>query len=338
MRGLDVLEDALNTFRRETGLTADRELIETRITDRVVDATIKIEGPRGVIEYLVEIKPTLAETMMGQLIHQFKGVPGKWLVVTQYVPMQLAKKMKDLGMQFIDTAGNAYIDDPPLKIFMCGNRPAKKLTYQMNERYIGMGGIRILFTLLCRPDLENATYREIAEAAGTALGTVAGVMKDLDRNGFLIELGAGRKRLIRKKELAEKWTRMYAEKFRNRKLIGRFTAFRPNFWEDIQLGNLDALWGGEVAANKLTHYLKPAIFTLYTHKPIEKLLLNLKLRKDENGPVELREKFWGFTTLEPVGNIVPPFLVYADLLATADPRNIETANMVYDQYLKRYFQ
>jgi len=35
-----------------------------------------------------------------------------------------------------------------------------------------------------------------------------------------------------------------------------------------------------------------------------------------------------------VKNLVPPPLVYADLLATADARNVETAKMIYDEYLK----
>ena len=33
--------------------------------------------------------------------------------------------------------------------------------------------------------------------------------------------------------------------------------------------------------------------------------------------------------------IAPPLLVYADLMATGDDRNIETAGIIYDKYLVR---
>ena len=335
---LELLDQAITAFQRETGYTTKKGRGQLQIGRRIVDATIRIEEPGGPIEYFAEIKTRVTDTLLGRLIQQFNETPGKWIVVAHFVPIALAKKMKGLGIQFMDTAGNTYIDEPPLMIFMCGNRPEKKLVARKEGERLGVGGIRVLFALLCQPQLENATYREIAKAADTALGTVAGVVKDLTQYGFLLDLGRGRRKLTRKNELVEKWTRAYAEKFRHRLLIGRFTAFRTDFWQDIRIDDRNALWGGEVAANKLTRYLKPAITTLYTRRPIDKLVLELKLRKDENGPVELREQFWGFETIDPVMNTVPALLVYADLLATAETRNIETAKLVYDQYSKRHFE
>ncbi|HMF76515.1 MAG TPA: type IV toxin-antitoxin system AbiEi family antitoxin [Bryobacteraceae bacterium] len=32
--------------------------------------------------------------------------------------------------------------------------------------------------------------------------------------------------------------------------------------------------------------------------------------------------------------LAPPLLVYADLMATGDPRNLETAKILYEQFLK----
>ncbi len=37
-------------------------------------------------------------------------------------------------------------------------------------------------------------------------------------------------------------------------------------------------------------------------------------------------------------DMVNPILIYADLIATGDQRNIETAKVIYDQYLIRYFR
>jgi hypothetical protein len=48
-------------------------------------------------------------------------------------------------------------------------------------------------------------------------------------------------------------------------------------------------------------------------------------------------KFWKFENHGYV-DMVHPILVYADLLATGDPRNIETAKIIYEKDIVRYIQ
>jgi hypothetical protein len=59
-----------------------------------------------------------------------------------------------------------------------------------------------------------------------------------------------------------------------------------------------------------------------------------RLQKDDNGNIEILNKFWAFAQDEVQNKMVPPLLVYADLLATGDARNIETAGIIYEQELK----
>ena len=75
------------------------------------------------------------------------------------------------------------------------------------------------------------------------------------------------------------------------------------------------------------------------------MLLENQLQKDEDGNVELLKKFWTSELNNEEQNgkkthtdCVPYILVYADLIATADQRNIETAKIIYDEYLYRYFE
>jgi len=35
--------------------------------------------------------------------------------------------------------------------------------------------------------------------------------------------------------------------------------------------------------------------------------------------------------------VVPPLLIYTDLIAVGDPRTIEAAELLYDDYLIQYF-
>jgi len=335
-RELGILEEATAAFQQETGFQLEKRIEKLTDTDKRPDALIDLRAHGPTISYFVEIKPNVTETTIGRLVHKFNDQDEKWLLVTRYVPTHLAIKMRELHIQFIDTVGNAYIHEPPILIVIHGNKRPQLLERVGDEGILGRAALHVVFALLCKRELEDATYREIAEAANVALGTVAGVMKDLTKQGFLIEYPAEKRKLKRKKELLDKWTTTYAERLRQKKLIGRYTANRPTFWQEIDLRPFGAQWGGEVAANKMTQYLKPELITLYTRKPFNDLVLTLKLRKDEKGAIELRERFWKFENGGVDKDIVPPLLVYADLLATADTRNIETAKLIYDEYLEKH--
>ena len=56
-------------------------------------------------------------------------------------------------------------------------------------------GLKLLFALLCRPDMVNVGVREIAKFAGVAHGTVGGVLADLRNLGFVVETGNQRTRV-----------------------------------------------------------------------------------------------------------------------------------------------
>ncbi|MDI6807438.1 MAG: type IV toxin-antitoxin system AbiEi family antitoxin [Candidatus Eisenbacteria bacterium] len=336
--GQEFLLDALDAFRRETHLNVERCQGDIAADGRQIDTMIRLKAQQREIRFCVEMKTGVTDTVIGRLAHQFEEYSGKWLVVTPHVPQRLARKLRDLNIQFMDTVGNAYINEPPIFIFINGNKPQRRLQLTSEEGMLGRAGLHVVFALLCKRELENAPYRDIAEVADVALGTVAAVVKDLLRQGYMIEKQEGGRKLTRKKELLDKWTIAYAERVRRKTLIGRYTAIRPEFWQDVDLVPYDAQWGGEVAADRMVHYVRPEIVTIYARRPLNDLLLALKLRKNQEGHVELRQRFWKFELNELRRDLVPPLLVYADLLATADVRNVETARMIYNEYLQKHLK
>jgi hypothetical protein len=97
--------------------------------------------------------------------------------------------------------------------------------------------------------------------------------------------------------------------------------------------------GGEVAAAILTGHLKPATYTLYLGaqagpETIPALVKEHRLRADPRGNVEILDAFWNVEIETARPDIVPPVLVYADLMATLDPRNLALAKRVRDEYIK----
>ena len=137
----------------------------------------------------------------------------------------------------------------------------------------------------------------------------------------------------------------YPEKLKLKLFLGRYQAKERNWWKNADVEKHHALWGGEVAAAIITRYLKPYTVTIYTPEIPPLLLFENQLKKDLDGDVEVLKKFWkpdlNFeeqNDRKEHGACAPYLLVYADLIATADQRNIETAKIIYDEYLHRYFE
>ncbi|MFA6924257.1 MAG: type IV toxin-antitoxin system AbiEi family antitoxin [Bacteroidales bacterium] len=135
-------------------------------------------------------------------------------------------------------------------------------------------------------------------------------------------------KLVNKKELFEKWIGAYDTRLKPAIHIGDFTFFDKNKfakWKKMQLKTYETLWGGEPAGNLLTNYLNPEILTIYTDENKQKLIPQFGLIPTPNGNVRIYKKFWKdkFDS-----KIVPPLLVYADLINTGDKRCIETAGYI----------
>ncbi len=101
----------------------------------------------------------------------------------------------------------------------------------------------------------------------------------------------------------------------------------------MDIEQLNAWWGGEIAAAKITQYLKPETATIYVKPPAGRVQAEFRLRKDPNGNIELLKAFWPPRIKLTHGPNAPFIVVYADLLAIGDDRTIETARMLYEKYI-----
>jgi hypothetical protein len=340
----DVLQKALGRFQKKTGLTATAEVYPKGLKDaQQPDARIRLTLRELEWNFAARIRKIVTRATLGGTIPQLRKFPEKGLLVAGYITPQLAEQLKEMKIPFIDTAGNAYIDEPPLFVFIKGDKPDEDYRKDRPTRAFQQTGLQVVFALLCKPDLENAPYREIAKEAAVALGTVNWVMVDLKEKGHLIDMGKRGRRLVKKKNLLERWVTTYPDKLRPRKLLGTYTTEDTGWWKDTEITKFGARWGGEVAAAKLTGYLKPQTITIYTREAPGKLVMTRKLKRETNGNgnIEILKTFWNFNYDRPDPDnkhldLVHPVLIYADLLATGDARNIETAEIVYDKEIARF--
>jgi len=300
--------------------------------DIKVDKIIRLTIGEKRIQYYVEIKRNLQRPYVGLVIHRRNLIPGPFLLVTHYVNDAIAEDLRKNKIEYIDATGNAYINQPPLYIHIEGNQPKERWLEVIRDEAFRGTGLRVVFIFLCNPQMVNENYRTIAHAAGVALGNVGLIIKDLTKQGFLLDMGKKGYRLVSKKRLFNRFVEDYPKKLRKRLLLGKFQG-NPALGNTKVLG-FDALWGGEVAAAEMTDYLKPQNLTIYLAPfYINKFLLEYRLNKNPDGEIELLEIFWEPTHLFDYKGLVHPILVYADLMATAIDRNIETAQVIYDRYI-----
>ena len=326
-----ILDAAVQLVGQRTGL--DLTAIEP---GPGADLLIRLNNAPTPTTYRVEIKHYLNKQTVGLLAAKLAEDPTPTLLVTDYVNPQQADRLRQRNIPFIDTAGNAYVNEPPVFVFATGNKPEVLPTAKPRVRLFQPTGLKLIFALLNQPGLEQKPYREQAEVAGIALGGVAWIMGDLRDGGYLITPTPKTRRLINKRALVDLWVENYPARLREKLILGRYTTTHDRWWQDTDITKHDADWGGEIAADRLTDYLKPQDVTLYADKVPARLLLENRLQKAPDGDIEIVKRFWQFDYPESALQVVPPLLVYADLIATGDARNVDVARMVYDDYVARH--
>jgi len=222
-------------------------------------------------------------------------------------------------------------------VLVTGQKPDKtRFQTEKPMRAFGRAGLRVVFVLLAAPTLLQAPYRDIAKAAGVALGTVGGILTDLRNHGFLVEDHQGKRRWIDRQRVIQTWATNFPLRLRERLHIRRFRVPDGDWWKTARPEDFGGYWGGEIAAAKCLGELVPKTATLYLPEDRNGFLAKHRFRADPQGPIEVLDAFWQLPQVpENLAGLVPPLLVYADLHAIGDPRTLEQARLIHDRCLAR---
>ena len=343
----DILDAAIGAIRREADLHLVVVERHAEKDERCIDAIIQM--PNGDVRLAAEIRKWATQANLGAVINRISNLaePGQGLLIADYITPNMGARLKEAGIQFLDTAGNAYIKQGPVYIHIRGNKPER--AYAARER-VKTGkafqptGMKVVFAFLRDGELINAPYREIADQADVALGTVGWVIRDLIAQGILLEgIDKNQRKLNDFDLLVDKWAEAYPYKLKGKYRIGIFTTDHPDWWKATNAENFGALWGGEIAAAKYMNYLNPKHGVVYIHKAnMADFLQTARLRKADpherqNIQIDLIEPFWKEAknkgNTEQAG-LAHPVITYADLIETGDARNLDTANRLREKYLR----
>lgn len=336
----ELAQAALNALHATTGLTGQLVQVPRNASQGTYrpDVAIELNVDDASLLFYGECKTNVdRRSILAQVKSQLDALDAPGLLVAPYLSRTMLESCRVVGLQSIDTAGNAYLDAPGLYVLVKGQKASSTQIVNTPERLsANTSALRMIFALLAYPALITASYREIAKAAGIALGAVGSIYQDLARRGLATGFDKvhGR-RILDRDRLVDEWVAMYPVRLRPKLHVRRFKAPDPYWWQNVDPIELDAWWGGEIAADRLTGMLKPSTQTLYVlpdqaQRCLRSLIARYRLSPNPEGEFELLDAFWNLPRNQRHPQLVPPILVYADLLASLDPRNMTVAKAIRD--------
>lgn len=306
---------------------------------RKIEAAIELTNSVEKFIFEAEIKNELRTATLTTILAKKEELGRKAILIARYIPTPLKAEFKKNKISYLETSGNCYIETRGLFIYINNQKSAPIQKYEETKLW-APAGMKFVFAILLDPNLLNSSYRNIAQAAGVALGNIGSFISELKRENF-ITLGIRNSEQILLLEnigiLRDKWADMYRATLRPKLMQGKFRFTKKEDrenWYSLLTDDLKVLWGAETAGAILTNYLDPQVFTIYSIEDRIKIMAKFRLLPDLHGEVELLRPFWNQDLFETNDKVVPSLLAYAELISSFDSRNRETANKIKAEYIE----
>ncbi len=321
-RIIDPILDKLHSLGLIGSLAYKYSLFEKNI-----DGLITING----VEYPIEIKGQLQMAMLPNLLEQKKNYPNL-ILAAQDIPEKVKSTLREQQFNYMDVNGNMFLKLPNTYVFI-ENKNKKATLPKSTDLAFTKKGLIVVYYLLSTPELVNEPQRSIAQISSTSLDTVNKVLVSLRAQGYIRKRNEKEFRLDQKRNLFLKWIDSYEQRLKPSLFAGRYrfqNIEKESAWNQIDL-NEASFWGGEPGADLLTNYLQPAVFQLYSTETKVDLMKNYRFIPDPKGNIYVHIPFAeNLVTVERTN----PLLVYADMIYSGDPRNLEVAERINDAYIK----
>lgn len=294
-------------------------------TSKAFDDTISIDKTVFTTLIRKEVRPIQVQKIINE---KKKDI----IVLADYITPNAQSLLSENEINYADQSGNIWFKHKAIFIYVSVQVDTKKIR-NVRTKAFSKTALKALFQLLIDPSIINKNYREIAELSNVSLGTIQNLFKKLETDGYLIAKNDSERIIHNYEELLNKWQTGFTEKLKPSLFMTKFRAKDQNFinqWKKLNL-NENTVWGAETGADLLTSYLKPQDFTLYTNQNKGELMKQYHWIPDEQGDIYVYEKFWRSDDT----NTAPPILIYSELLESKDQRLLETAELIYEQYIKR---
>ena len=303
------------------------------------DATVVLDVGGQKLRYGCEVKRRIDRHAVLLDLKARGLATAESLLVTSFVSHELAAACRELGLQFIDAAGNAYLNnDAGLYVYISGRRPNDLGHKVLEQATITPAALRMMFAFLADPSMLNAPYRILAPAVLVSTGAVGKVFETLETRGFIATLPGGQRVMAAPAAMLGEWATGYLGRLKPKLKTYRFSGISPaEFSKRWQPEDGVSAWGGEPGAAIHTKHLTPGSCTVYIDmdepRVLRELVSDFKFRVDPAGPIEVVQAFWDMERFITPYPTVPLPLIYADLLGTQDGRNLAVAKNIAEEII-----
>ena len=297
-----------------------------------IDGLIKVNGHLILLECKSQITPKEVVHIEAQLKRDRSNPDEFLMAAADYITPKAMGLLREKGINYLDKVGNMFLKLPQLFIHIDGRKNETTPAQYKSRAFTKTGGA-VVFQLLMDPTLVNAPQRQIAASANVSLGTIPKVLNGLKKEGFVIRLDSQSFQIAQYEKLLNKWVDVLKDKILPANVIGNYSFGNQSPKTVLKSGLISnaTQWGGEPAAAILQNYLVPEAYTIFTSEK-ENLIRKFKVIPAINGEITIYRKFWNQSEYNE--EYVHPILIYGQLMASGESRNIESAEMIMNEYIR----
>jgi hypothetical protein len=318
--------------------------------DRGDDGVVELTTPHGRYRLAVEVKRSYLNHSLVNAIcsgalglpHQSKSrtkseqTPAR-LVLARYVPAAIGEQFVNAGISFADDPGNIHLRlGSEYNWTVLGRREPPRLPEADRTT---PATIQLLFQFAVDPKSATWTVRDLARAAGISKTKVAQLRRQFIREQIL----AGESEFRMTPEISDRLVSGYGQLLRPKLLLGRYRypdssvdQFLARLSESTQEQKMSYALTGGPAAEAMQHFYHGPEVPVFLNLPDTGIQRALRLLPDRTGPVVVLKPFGQVVYWQEFDGrmVAPPWLVYAELLASADPRAREAADELRRVFLQ----
>ncbi len=308
------------------------------------NSSLALWTPKGKFTFLVEQKGSYWDrSSLNAFISQAKHLTRihrePLLLFARYVPEPSAGQLISAGINFVDQVGNMHLSLGDSYVRTVIGRKEKHAHRERSAITPAM--IQLLFAFAIYRDAGTWTVRQLADASGVGKSSVAKIRQQLIDQGFLRPF-RGHVQVANAETLEDELLRGYGSVLRPKLLIGRFRAAQSD--REKLTKNIDELahalsirWSltGSAAAYELQHFYQGPDVAVFVEPFSEQFSRALRIIPEASGPLVLLRSIGTLAQWKEVGQkpLAHPWLIYSELMYSADPRAHEAAQEIKREFL-----
>ncbi len=307
------------------------------------DGKLEITTPHGRFQLLLKAKRSYlshstVSQLLGWLNHLRTDRTQGVILLARHIPRQAAQALIEAKVNFMDDAGNIHLELGDAYNWTAIGLPAPEPVSE--RRPASPAQLQLLFQFVTYPESVNWPVRRLESAAGISKSKAAQARRQMVAEGLLTRAGR-RYHLGPISLMADRLIFGYAQVLRPTLTLGTFRPAEKTTESFVSRLRMNVLPGvqysltGSPAADLLQHFYRAPEVTLFLKPSSPAIAQQLRLLPDREGPITILSAFGDLVFWEEREHqmLAPPWLIYAELLNSKDPRAHEAAQEFRSKFL-----